>query len=86
MLIDPVFRAGLHTLLDEQRKLRGSVNLCFHNPRDIIESGMAKTILSQCQTVLLFQNSSATWDDYAMFNLTSSEFEFVDYSPNPEYP
>ena len=77
MLIDPVFRAGLHTLLDEQRKLRGSVNLCFHNPRDIIDSGMGETILSQCQTVLLFQDSSATWADYAMFNLSSSEFEFV---------
>jgi type IV secretion system protein VirB4 len=77
MLIDPVFRAGLHTLLDEQRKLRGSVNLCFHNPRDLIDSGMEKTILTQCQTILLFQDQSALPDDYAIFNLSASEFEFI---------
>lgn len=77
MLRDEQFKHQVAEMLREHRKLRGSITLCFQNPGDIESTGLRETILNQCQTVFLFQNPQAKAADYAMFDLTESQWEFI---------
>lgn len=77
MLRDEHFKQQVSEMLREHRKLRGSITLCFQNPGDMEGTGLRETILNQCQTVFLFQNPQAKAKDYAMFDLTESQWEFI---------
>ena len=77
MLRDEQFKQQVAEMLREHRKLRGAVTLCFQNPGDMDATGLRETILNQCQTVFLFQNPQAKAADYAMFDLTESQWEFI---------
>ncbi len=77
MLRDEQFKHQIAEMLREHRKLRGAITVCFQNPGDMEATGLRETILNQCQTVFLFQNPQAKASDYAMFDLTESQWEFI---------
>jgi type IV secretion/conjugal transfer VirB4 family ATPase len=77
MLAEPAFAKHVATLLLEHRKLRGSVNLCFQDAGSIVNSGIAPIILEQCPTRFLFPNPAASKKDYAIFELTDSEWDYI---------
>jgi len=77
MLAEPGFAKHVATLLLEHRKLRGSVNLCFQDAGSIVNSGIAPIILEQCPTRFLFPNPAASKKDYAIFELTDSEWDYI---------
>jgi type IV secretory pathway VirB4 component len=77
MLAEPAFAKHIATLLLEHRKLRGSVNLCFQDAGSIVNSGIAPIILEQCPTRFLFPNPAASKKDYAIFELTDSEWDYI---------
>lgn len=77
MLEDEFFRRNVQVLLREHRKLNGSVNLAFQDAGAVQASGIAETILNQCQTVFLFPNDKARRDDYAAFELTPFQWDYI---------
>lgn len=72
MLMDATFAKNVDTLLKEHRKLRGAVALCFQRA-----DGVNATMLEQCKTRFLFPNPSANREEYAKFELTDSEWEYI---------
>lgn len=77
MLEVPYFKRYVAMLLRELRKIGGVVTLCFQAVSDIQESGMASIILGQCETLFLFPNPKAKEDEYKIFNLTDSEWDYI---------
>lgn len=77
MLEDELFRKNVQVLLREHRKLNGSINLVFQDAGAVQATGIAETILNQCQTVFLFPNDKARREDYAPFDLTDSQWEYI---------
>jgi type IV secretion system protein VirB4 len=76
-LIQDGFAKDIAVFLREHRKLRGSVNLVFQDASAIMNSGIGDTILNQCQTQFLFPNDAARRDDYQLFDLTDSQWEYI---------
>jgi type IV secretion/conjugal transfer VirB4 family ATPase len=76
-LIQDGFAKDIAVFLREHRKLRGSVNLVFQDATAIMNSGIGDTILNQCQTQFLFPNDAARREDYALFDLTDSQWEYI---------
>ena len=72
MMEDAIFAKQVGVLLKEHRKLRGSVNVCF---QDV--SAINSIILEQCQTRFLFPNASANKEQYAKFELTDFEWDYI---------
>ena len=72
MMEDPIFAKQVGVLLKEHRKLRGSVNVCFQDVNAI-----NSVILEQCQTRFLFPNASANKEQYAKFELTDFEWDYI---------
>ena len=72
MMEDQVFAKQVGVLLKEHRKLRGSVNVCFQDVNAI-----NSVILEQCQTRFLFPNASANKEQYAKFELTDFEWDYI---------
>jgi type IV secretion system protein VirB4 len=77
MLETPFFKKYISILLLEARKLGGVVTLCFQDVKHLKESGIGSVILGQCPTVFLFPNTKANRKDYEDFNLTDSEWEYI---------
>lgn len=77
LIQDHVFKPNVQVLFKEHRKLRGSINVCFQNIKDLKESGISSVILDQCPTRFLFPNPSAKREDYADFDLTDSEWAYI---------
>ncbi|MBS0184787.1 MAG: hypothetical protein JSS34_00290 [Proteobacteria bacterium] len=77
MLEDSFFSHQVQTFLREHRKLRGSINLCFQDAQTLLKLPISETILTHCPTLFLFQNVNAKIEDYAPFNLTDSEWQFI---------
>lgn len=77
LIQDHVFKPHVQVLFKEHRKLRGSINVCFQNIKDLKESGISSVILDQCPTRFLFPNPSAKREDYADFELTDSEWSYI---------
>lgn len=76
-LIEDGLGKEIAVFLREHRKLRGSVNLVFQDASAIMKSGIGDTILNQCQTVFLFPNDAARKEDYALFDLTQTQWEYI---------
>lgn len=77
MLDIPYFKKYVLMLLRELRKLGGVVTLCFQSVSDIIESGVSSVILGQCETLFLFPNPKASYEEYKLLNLTESEWDYI---------
>lgn len=77
LIQDNYFKSSVGVFFKEHRKLRGSINVCFQNVKDLKESGISSVILDQCPTRFLFPNPSAKREDYVDFDLTDSEWAYV---------
>ncbi|AIL13624.1 hypothetical protein IM40_11235 (plasmid) [Candidatus Paracaedimonas acanthamoebae] len=77
LIQDHYFKSSVGVFFKEHRKLRGSINVCFQNIKDLKESGISSVVLDQCPTRFLFPNPSAKREDYADFDLTESEWSYI---------
>ena len=77
MLKHPMFRDYFMIGLQEGRKKRQAYLCAFHQPNIIDTLGVGEVIRGQCQTVIFFRNPQATPEDYANWNLTQREIDFI---------
>lgn len=77
MLKHPMFRDYFIIGLQEGRKKRQAYLCAFQQPSIIDKLGVGEVIRGQCQTVLFFRNPQAQQEDYANWNLTKSEMDFI---------
>lgn len=77
MLKHPMFRDYFIIGLQEGRKKRQAYLCAFQQPNIIDKLGVGEVIRGQCQTVIFFRNPQAMIEDYANWNLTQSELDFV---------
>lgn len=64
-------------MLQEFRKLRSAVVLCFQRPGVVDELGIGDVVRGQCQTAFFFRNPQAEEKDYDGWQLTDAEWNFV---------
>lgn len=77
MLKHPMFRDYFIIGLQEGRKKRQAYLCAFQQPNIIDKLGVGEVIRGQCKTVIFFRNPQAMIEDYANWNLTQSELDFV---------
>lgn len=77
MLKHPMFRDYFIIGLQEGRKKRQAYLCAFQQPNIIDKLGVGEVIRGQCQTVIFFRNPQAMMEDYANWNLTQSELDFI---------
>ncbi|MGN0919386.1 MAG: hypothetical protein ACI4OR_01305 [Alphaproteobacteria bacterium] len=77
MLEHPMFRESFIVGLREGRKKRQAFLCAFQQPKFLDENGLGDVIRGQCQTVVFFRNPQANESDYATWNLTPREMNFV---------
>jgi len=77
MLKHPMFRDYFMIGLQEGRKKRQAYLCAFQQPNIIDKLGVGEVIRGQCQTILFFRNPQAMPEDYATWNLTQNELDFV---------
>ena len=77
MLKHPMFRDYFMIGLQEGRKKRQAYLCAFQQPNIIDTLGVGEVIRGQCQTVIFFRNQQATPEDYANWNLTQREIDFI---------
>ena len=77
MLKHPMFRDYFMIGLQEGRKKRQAYLCAFQQPNIIDSLGVGEVIRGQCQTVMFFRNPQAMPEDYANWNLTQAEMDFI---------
>ncbi len=77
MLKHPMFRDYFIIGLQEGRKKRQAYLCAFQQPNIVDKLGVGEVIRGQCQTVIFFRNPQAQPDDYANWNLTQNELDFI---------
>ena len=77
LLADDAFKRDTEVMLREHRKLRGSVNLVFQDVGVMLNSGIGETVLNNCPTHFVFPNPNARKEDYAVLELTDSQWAYV---------
>ena len=77
MLKHPMFRDYFIIGLQEGRKKRQAYLCAFQQPNIVDKLGVGEVIRGQCQTVIFFRNPQAQPEDYANWNLTKSEMDFI---------
>ena len=77
LLADDAFKRDTEVMLREHRKLRGSVNLVFQDVGVMLNSGIGETVLNNCPTSFVFPNPNARKEDYAVLELTDSQWAYV---------
>lgn len=77
MLKHPMFRDYFIIGLQEGRKKRQAYLCAFQQPNVIDRLGVGEVIRGQCQTVIFFRNPQGMLEDYANWNLTPSELDFI---------
>lgn len=77
MLKHPMFRDYFIIGLQEGRKKRQAYLCAFQQPNIIDKLDVGEVIRGQCQTVIFFRNPQAQPEDYANWNLTQSEMDFI---------
>lgn len=77
MLKHPMFRDYFIIGLQEGRKKRQAYLCAFQQPNIIDKLGVGEVIRGQCQTVIFFRNPQAMPEDYANWNLTPREVDFI---------
>ena len=71
------FAALVQVMYREYRKLGGSVIMAFQDPNALQESGVASAVQDNISTLILFPNAQAKKADYAAFNLSDEQMQFV---------
>ncbi len=77
MLKHEMFKDYFIKGLQEGRKLRQAYLCAFQQPNIIEKLGVSEAIRGQCQTIIFFKNPQAMEEDYAIWNLTQSELDFI---------
>ena len=77
MLKHAEFERAFRRGLQEGRKLRQVFVSCFQRPRAIDDLKMGDLFRGPCPTVVLLPNHQATAEDYANYELTDAELDFV---------
>lgn len=77
MLEHPMFKESFIVGLREGRKKRQAYLCAFQQPKFLDEAGLGDVIRGQCQTVIFFRNPQANAEDYATWNLTPRELNFI---------
>lgn len=77
MLEHPMFRETFIVGLREGRKKRQAFLCAFQQPKFLDENGLGDVIRGQCQTVIFFRNLQANPSDYATWNLSPRELNFI---------
>ena len=77
MLKHPMFRDYFIIGLQVGRKKRQAYLCAFQQPNIIDKLGVGEVIRGQCQTIIFFRNPQAMPEDYANWNLTQREIEFI---------
>lgn len=77
-LQDPVFQGKVKDNLKTRRKFNALGGYATQEPGDALESPIARTIISQCATLILLPNPSGNRADYVDgLKLTDAEFDLV---------
>ena len=77
MLEHPMFRESFIVGLREGRKKRQAFLCAFQQPNFLEAAGLGDAIRGQCQTVIFYRNPQATEADYASWNLSPREMNFI---------
>ncbi len=77
MLEHEMFKESFIVGLREGRKKRQAFLCAFQQPKFLDEHGLGDVIRGQCQTVVFFRNPQANPSDYASWNLSPREMNFV---------
>jgi len=77
MLEHPMFKESFIVGLREGRKKRQAYLCAFQQPKFLDDAGLGDVIRGQCQTIVFFRNPQANADDYATWNLTPREMNFI---------
>ncbi len=77
MLEHPMFKDSFIVGLREGRKKRQAFLCAFQQPRFLDTHGLGDIIRGQCQTVIFFRNPQANEADYASWNLSPREMNFI---------
>ncbi len=77
MLEHPMFKDSFIVGLREGRKKRQAYLCAFQQPKFLDDNGLGDVIRGQCQTVIFFRNPQANASDYATWNLTPREMNFI---------
>ena len=86
MLKHPMFRDYFMIGLQEGRKKRQAYLCAFQQPNIIDKLGVGEVIRGQCQTIIFFRNPQAMPEDYANWNLTQREIDFIFGKSYREFP
>ena len=76
MLEHPMFRKSFEVGMREGRKKRQAYLCAFQQPSFLEKAGLGE-VARQCGTVVFFRNGAGTPEDYASWNLTPRELNFV---------
>lgn len=77
MLEHEMFKDSFIVGLREGRKKRQAFLCAFQQPKFLDDHGLGDVIRGQCQTVIFFRNPQANQSDYASWNLTPREMNFI---------
>ncbi len=77
MLEHEMFKDSFIVGLREGRKKRQAFLCAFQQPKFLDDHGLGDVIRGQCQTVVFFRNPQANPADYASWNLSPREMNFV---------
>jgi type IV secretion system protein VirB4 len=77
MLEHPMFKDSFIVGLREGRKKRQAFLCAFQQPNFLESHGLGDVIRGQCQTVIFFRNPQANEADYASWNLSPREMNFI---------
>jgi len=77
MLEHEMFKESFIVGLREGRKKRQAFLCAFQQPKFLDDHGLGDVIRGQCQTVVFFRNPQANASDYASWNLSPREMNFI---------
>lgn len=77
MLEHEMFKESFIVGLREGRKKRQAFLCAFQQPKFLDDHGLGDVIRGQCQTVIFFRNPQANASDYASWNLSPREMNFI---------
>jgi len=78
MLKHEMFRDAFIKGLQEGRKKRQAYLCAFQQPNIIDTLGVGDAVRGQCKTMIFFRNTQATPESYEKWNLTASEYDFIE--------
>jgi type IV secretion system protein VirB4 len=73
-----MFRDNFIKGLQEGRKKRQAYLCAFQQPNIVDTLGVGEAVRGQCKTMIFFRNTQATPESYEKWNLTASEYDFIE--------